>query len=752
MVGLLVGVGGAEGSAPASRCGNVATRPWCNTSLAPAVRARLLESAMSTADKVGLLTGAAATDVGLPAISFTDGALGVRGGTGDTSTAMPAGIALAAGFQPFGAFLYGSVVGRDAKELGYDGVWGPTVNMMRTPLGGRTYEAYGEDPYLTAETAVGWIDGAQSQGVMADVKHFVANDQEGYAGVPLVTGTIGGRVYVNVVVDQRTLHEIDLIPFEAAVRQGHTATLMCGYNKVNGAFDCEDASLLLGTLEKSWGFDGFVMSDAGAAHDVVANMNNGLDFDIADSSYNAPEVDAALASGLVTMATLNEHVLRILTTLFTFGFFDRAAYVKDEQSINLASDNAVAQWVEENGTTLLQNNDNVLPIVPAHDPSIAVIGQTADTYVRGSGSSEVSPTSVVNPLQAIEARAGSAVAVSYNDGTIPSSAAALAAKASLAIVFVRDSESEGTDKLCLSLDCPSVGLPDLDNGTDEQATIGPQDQLIEAVARANPNTVVVMETGAPVLTPWRNVVKGVVEAWYPGQQGGAAIAHVLFGDVDPGGRLPATFPASPSQEQVAGNLSAYPGLDGNVTYSEGVMVGYRWFESHGYTPAYPFGYGLSYSTFSFGGLRIAPAGGGSDGTGTVATVSVDVTNTGTRAGDAVPELYLGLPSLPGVPQPPLALKGYQKVVLAPGQSATVTFPLNDRSFAYWDTAANNWRVAPGCYGVSVGSSSAEADLPLHGTIARLGASCGVGAVVVSAPDRSASAEPLPASPSVAYAR
>jgi beta-glucosidase len=741
---------GTNGStAGLTRCGDVAHRPWCNPSLSPQARARLLEAVMSTSDKVTLLTGGAIADVGIPAVKFTDGALGVRGGTGDTATAMPSGTSLAATFNPFDAYLYGAVVGRDAKALGFDGLWGPTVNLMRTPLGGRTYEAYGEDPFLTAATGVGWIEGAQAQGVMADVKHFVANDQEGYAGVPLLSGTLGGRLFVNVSVDQRTLHEIYLTPFEAAIKQGHAATVMCGYNRVNGAFDCEDASLLKAAVEQSWGFQGFVMSDAGAAHNVVADLNNGLDFDIADSAYNAPEVDAALDSGLVSMATLNSHVLRILQTLFAFGFFDRAAYSKSEQNIDGARDGLVAERVEEGGITLLQDNGQVLPLNGTKDPTIAVIGQTAATYVRGSGSSEVSPTSVVTPLNAITARAGTSVSVIYNDGTVPSQAAAAARSASVALVFVRDSETEGTDKLCMSLDCPSVGLPDLNNGSDEQYTVGLQDQLIDAVARANPNTVVVMETGGPVLTPWRNEVKAVVEAWYPGQQGGNAVARVLFGDADPGGRLPVTFPADASQLPTAGNLSNYPGITGTETYTEGVFTGYRWYDSHGFTPAFPFGFGLSYTTFSYHDLHIAPGG---PGQGTVATATALVTNTGTRQGDAVLQLYLSVPSSPGLPQPPRVLRGYQKASLLPGQTATVTFALNDRSFAYWDSAANGWKVAAGCYGVEVGSSSAEADLPLSGTIARLGASCGERAIDVAAPDRSGSvsAAVLPEAPIVRY--
>ena len=261
------------------------------------------------------------------------------------------------------------------------------------------------------------------------------------------------------------------------------------------------------------------------------------------------------------------------------------------------------------------------------------------------------------------------------------------------------------------------------------------------MAKANPNTIVVLETGAPVLLPWRNEVKGIVEAWYPGQEGGTAIAHVLFGDVDPGGRLPATFPASPAQLPTAGNLNAYPGIDTQETYSEGVFVGYRWYDEHDLMPAYPFGYGLSYTQFSYKNLTLTPSANSG-----VATATIQVTNVGTRTGDAVPELYVAMPSTSTVPEPPLQLKGYTKLVLQPGQTATVHFVLNDRSFAYYDATTSTWRIQPGCYGVDVGDSSA--DLPLKAVISRLGASCGAGALVLSAPDRAASALPLAPDPSV----
>jgi beta-glucosidase len=733
------GASAATAVPAATRCGSPVQRPWCNQALAPAARAQLLESVMTTSEKIGLLTLQGVPSLGLPTIHFSDGALGVRGGT---STALPAGISLAAGFDPFEAYLYGSTVGADAKAHGDDGIYGPTVNIMRTPYGGRAYEAYGEDPYLTASTAVGWIDGLQAQGVMADVKHYVANDQEGQLGVPIVSGTVGGRLFVDIVVDQRTLHEIYLVPFEAAVTLANTATVMCAYNQVNGSFNCENGLLLQQVLEKQFGFQGFVVSDFGAAHNTEANINNGDDVDILGASYSQPAVEAGLAAGLISMKTLDEHVLRILTTLFRFGVLDRPAYANNEQAINQSTDDSLATWVEENGITLLKNEGDVLPLDQPGLSRIAVIGSPADQYIRGSGSSQVSPTSFVTPLRGIEQRAGSSIAVTYDSGVDPLSAAALAHKAQVAIVFVKDSETEGSDKLCMSLDCPSVGLPDLDNLSDPQITVGPQDQLIEAVAQANPNTIVVMETGAPVLTPWRNMVKGIVEAWYPGQEGGTAIAHVLFGDVDPGGRLPATFPASPAQLPTAGNLDAYPGIDTQETYSEGVFVGYRWYDEHDLVPAFPFGYGLSYTTFSYHDLTLAP----SSADGDVATATVEITNTGDRTGDAVPELYVAMPSSSAVPEPPLQLKGYTKVMLKPEQTATVRFILNDRSFAYYDSAISNWKVIPGCFGIDIGTSSS--DLPLQGVISRLGGLCGPGALALDAPDNAASAAVLAPQPVV----
>ena len=689
---------------------------------------------MSQSDKVAMLTGGAASDVGVPKASFDDGAVGVRTSASSAdATAFPAGIALAANFDQPMAQTYGAAVGLEQKLHGYDGDWGPTVNIMRTPLGGRTFEAYGEDPFLDAQTAVGWIDGLQSQGEMATVKHFIENDQEGQLGASPLDGANGGRSFTNVIVDQRTLHEIELEPFAAAVQQANVAAVMCSYNQVNGDFACDDPELLTAVLRGQLGFQGIIESDALAAHTPQGDLNAGMDWDIVGNSDNAAFVDLALEDGEVSQATLDARVHEYLRTLFAYGFFDRAAYVANLPASEPASSRAVSTATEEGGATLLKN-DGVLPLSGTHK-TIAVFGLPAEKYVFGFGSSQVTPYQTVDMLQGIQARAAQAGdTVTYDDGTNPVQTEADAKSADVAIVVAADSESEGDDKQCMSLvpRCAPTQTSTLgpDDPTDDQVAWRNQDALIRHIEALNRHTLVVLETGAPVLTPWRHALAALLEAWYPGEDGGTAIGHVLWGDVDPGGRLPATFPAAYSQEPTANDPSSYPGVPGpsvqtaagfgtlyTETFNEGVFVGYRWFEAHHLTPAYPFGFGLSYTHFRFSRLTLTP---GEQAGSYVARVTV--TNTGSRSGSAVPEVYVSLASLPGVPEPPWQLKGFDKLQLAPGKSQEVSMPLDSRSFSYWSDAANAWEVAPGCDVIGVGSSSAQ--LPLRAVIAQDGASCG----------------------------
>ncbi len=663
----------------------------------------MLLGAMTREEKIGLLTGTAAPRVGIPPVKFTDGGLGAGGlgaGFGE-ATAMPAGMALAAGWDSAMAREYGTVVGNEVKNRGFDGVFGPTVNIMRTPLGGRTFEAYGEDPYLAARMASGWILGAQAEGVMADAKHYAANNQEGQLGVPPVQGILGGRLLTNAIVDERTLREIYFPAFEAAVTESRTATVMCSYNRLNGIYACENHFLLEKVL-RGWGFDGFVVSDFGAAHNTAANLNNGMDYDIGSTAYLPLLVEIALASGSVSAETLDERVRTILRTLFAIGFFDRPSFQNDAAQIDQLRHAEVARTVAEQGITLLKNT-GVLPLDPSELRSIAVIGSAAGRYVRGRGSSQVTPFHTVTALEGIRERAGSKVSVRYNDGLLPLLAAVDAAAADVAIVVVADTETEGSDKLCMSLDCPGVGLPNFGDATDLQLTVGLQDELIRSVANANPRTIVVLETGAPVLTPWRDQVEALLEAWYPGQEGGTAIARVLFGDIDPGGRLPATFPRHEGDIPTAGDLEKYPGVAENAEYKEGVLVGYRWYDARSIEPAFPFGFGLSYTTFSIHDLRIER-----DSNGVGARITIEVTNTGNRRGIAVPQLYVGIPSpSPEIVQPPKHLKRFAHLSIVPGSTERATFELESRDLSFWDVSSEDWRVAPGCYAIMVGSSSRD---------------------------------------------
>jgi beta-glucosidase len=695
-------------ASPAHAAGRCGDHPWCDTSLSPDARAGLLLDALTQDEKVSLLAGddlaggfsggptqhTGTSDgvprVGLPPVYYSDGPVGPRQGS---ATALPVPMALAATFDPAMAFAHGSVVGNEVKDKGNDVVFAPTVNIMRTPLGGRTFEAYGEDPFLDAQMAVGWIDGAQSQGVIADVKHFAANNQEGDAGPvanlsapsqPIGPPPVAGnRMTENSVVDERTLREIYLPQFEAAVKDAHVGTVMCSYNRLNGDYACENPHLLHDILERDWGFKGYVIADYGAAHDTPGNLNGGLDFEPWPGLAYSPEaVDAVLAARLATPQQADDHVRRVLRTLFAYGFFDRSAYKDDDGQIDKTAHAQTAEQIEQSAITLLENR-GALPLRTAGLRSIAVIGKDANAFITGGGSGDVTPFSFVTPLQAIRQRAGSRVRVSYDDGSDASSAAALAKGADVALVFAGDYETEGTDRACLTLECPN--------------TNGDQDSMIEQVAAANPNSVVVLETGGPVLTPWRDKVAGLVEAWYPGEQGGTAIAHMLFGDADPGGRLPATFPREEGDIPTAGDREKYPGVAENVKYKEGVLVGYRWYDANRIAPAFPFGFGLSYTSFGYGTLRVSGS-----------SASVTVTNTGSRLGVEVPQLYLGLPSPgPGMVQPPKQLKGIEKLSLAPGESRRVTVAITPRDLSYWDTGAGDWSIAPGCYGVMVGRSSRD---------------------------------------------
>jgi beta-glucosidase len=703
-------------SAPAAgRCGD---HPWCDTTLSADARAGMLLAALTPDEKIGLLAGDDLTGVcacypgshtgtengvprlDVPRVLFSDGPVGPRQGQ---TTAMPIPMALAATFDRRLAIAHGAVIGDEARHKGNDVVFGPTVNIMRTPLAGRTFEAYGEDPFLDAQMAVGWIRGLQAQGVIADVKHFAANNQEGSSplanagspdqplGPPAVEGN---RMLVDEKIDERTLREIYLPHFEAAIKQGHAGTVMCSYNKVNGTYACENDHLIHQILEREWGFQGMVLADYGAAHDAGPSLRGGLDFEPwPGMAYGPLQVRLALATGQGTDAQVDDHVRRYLRTLFAFGVFDRPAYLDDDARIAKAAHAKMAQGIEESAITLLENRHRTLPL--SAPKSIAVIGEPATAFTTGGGSGNVKPFAFHDPLTAIRDRAGRAKVI-YDDGSDPARAAAAAQAAEVAIVFAADYDSEGADRACLTLECPPVH--------------GDQDGLIQQVAAAQPNTVVVLETGGPVLMPWRDRVAALLEAWYPGQEAGPAIARVLFGDADPGGRLPATFPQSEADLPTAGDPEAYPGVGETVAYKEGLLVGYRFYDAKAKTPAYPFGFGRSYTRFTFAKLTLRRRGD-------AVRVSLTIRNVGRRTGWAVPQVYVAMP--PAAGEPPRQLKAFGKLRLGAGEARRVRFTLGRRAFAHW---ADGWQVMPGCYRVLAGSSSRA--LPLRRRVALAGGTCG----------------------------
>ena len=701
---------GPATAAAAGRCGAAATRPWCDTSLAPNKRAGLLLRQLTGEERISLLAGddlggvaggegthTGTSDgiprLGLPTIYFSDGPAGPRAGQ---ATALPIPLALAATWSPRLARTHAAVVGDEVRNKGNDVVFAPTVETQRIPLAGRSFESYGEDPLLSSRLAVAWIRSVQSQGLIATVKHFAPNSQEGTGpladlATPGMTlqalglyATEGNRMFVNANIDERALREIYLPQFEAAVKRGRAGAVMCAYNKLAGEYSCENEQLLERILRDDWGFRGFTIADYNGGHDTGKSLRNGLDFEPWPGVIYSPTlVHLALLAG-ATMADVDRHVRAYLRTLFAYGALDRPPYADDEAAIDKRAHARAARRIEESAITLLRNR-GLLPLRRKRLDRLAVIGAGADTYVTGGGSSEIDPFSFTTPLQAITRRAGKRVEVVHDTGDDPAAAAALAASSDVAIVLTPDFETEGVDRRCLSLDCPPV--------------YGDEDALISAVAAANPRTVVVLETGAPVLTPWRGQVAALLEAWYPGSSGGAAIARVLFGDVDPGGRLPATFPRSEADLPTAGDAEAYPGVANELHYKEGVFVGYRWYDQHRLRPAYPFGHGLSYTRFRFSQLAV-------ERRGRRLAVSFSIRNTGDRPGIAVPQLYLGLPSpSANVLQPPRQLKGFRRLRLLPGERRRVTLKVGRRGLSYWEVGADRWRVAAGCYRVVVGSSS-----------------------------------------------
>lgn len=692
----------------------VASHPWDNPKLSPDRRADLLAAQLTPDEAQSLLHGHFPTlmkdrpaDVprsagwfpgvprlGVPALRESDASLGVATARRppEAVTALPSGLALAAGWDGALAYQAGATIGEETHRKGFNILLAGGINLVRDPRNGRNFEYVGEDPLLASVIAGESIRGIQSRGVASTIKHFALNGQE------------TGRMVLDARIGEAALRESDLLAFQLAIERGRPASVMCAYNKINGLYACENGPLLA-ALKHDWSWPGWVMSDWGAVHSTEAAVLAGLDQESgqeldAKVFFDAP-LQAAVASGAVPKARYADMLHRILRSLFAAGVMDRPYAL---EPVDVAAGRAAAQKAAERGMVLLKNDGGLLPVARSAKRIVLVGGHADVGVLSGGGSSQVIPVGslVVKatkgaptwtegavyhpapPLPAIRARAAGAEVV-YDDGSDPARAAALAKGADLVVVFGEQWTSEAYDAP-LSL------------------TEG-QDALISAVAKANPKTVVVLETGGPVLMPWLGEVGAVLEAWYPGSAGGEAIARVMFGEAEPAGRLPVTFPASEAQLPRpalpgADILRANPKLADTklpgfpVDYVEGADVGYRWFARKGQKPLFPFGFGLGYTTFRYDALKVS--GGGRN-----LKISLRVTNTGARAGQATPQVYAAPPG--GMAR----LVGWSQLSLAPGESRTVEVKSEPRLLAAYDVTRRRFEMAGGRYAVFAGGNAAD---------------------------------------------
>jgi beta-glucosidase len=656
---------------------------------------------MSLEEKAALCTGAGpwtttpVEHLGIPVMTVTDGPHGVRRvedihtftTKSEPATCFPTATCMASTWDVDLIHKLGQAIAEECIALKVDVVLGPGVNMKRTPLCGRNFEYYSEDPYLAGEMAVSFIKGVQSKGVGTSLKHFAANNQE-YQ-----------RSTISSEVDERTFREIYLPAFEAAVKKAKPWTVMCSYNKINGTYAAENRRLLTEILRDEWDFGGFVVSDWGAVHDRVEALKAGLDLEMpGPRELRVKAVIEAVRSGELSESVLDESVRRILEIVF------KAAETKKGGSFDIVGHHALARRVAGEGMVLLKNN-GILPL--QKQQHIAVIGRAAkDAYYQGGGSSHINPTQVDNPFVELQKLAGDAE-LSYAEGYLKDDALDQALideacknahSADVALLYISlpaTKESEGYDR------------PDLDLTSQQVA-------LIKAVAAVQPNTVVILNNGAPVvMSEWTDGTAAVLEAWMMGQAGGGAIADVLFGKVNPSGKLAETFPLRLLDTPAHIN---YPGGNGEVRYGEGIFIGYRYYDAREMPVLFPFGYGLSYTTFAYSNPKVS-AQSFKDVDGL--TVSVDVTNTGKMAGKEVVQVYVHDHKSKLI-RPPKELKGFVKVELQPGETKTVTIKLDFRAFAYYHPGYKQWITEDGEFDILIGPSSADIfctqTVTLHSTL------------------------------------
>lgn len=692
-------------------------KPWMNQSLSPDERAELVLKEMTVDEKLNMLHGQGMPGwgpplpnaylgnggagfvlgierLGLPFIQISDAAYGVRSSAanGRYSTALPSNLASAASWDPQAACGYGALIGRELRAQGYNMSLGGGANLTREPRNGRTFEYMGEDPILAGTLVGNRIKCEQAQYVIGHIKHYALNDQE------------SGRNQVDVLIDRRSMRESDLLAFEIGIEIGQPGAVMCSYNLLNGDYACQSKYLLTDLLKNDWHFKGFVISDWGATHSTVEASAAGLDNEEPLGLLFGEKFKAALQAGQIPASQLDDHVRRILRSEFAAGIIDHPV---QKSMIDVEAGFETSRTIAEQSIVLLKNKDRSLPLDRNALHSIAVIGEKADTsMISGGGSAQVDPPGPppqwlqhiwfpTSPLKAVRAKAPKAK-VTFDSGADPVKAAAVAKQADIAIVFAHQWTSE-------DMDLPNLSLPNNQN------------QIIEQVAASNPHTIVVLETGSAATMPWLNKVSGVLEAWYAGSKGADAVANVLFGDVNPSAKLPMTFPNS-EQDLPHPTLVKPPHLPNppdtfnhpelakatcSVRYDEGVKVGYKWYDAEKKSVLFPFGYGLSYTTYAYSALSVTP--------GKETTIRFTVKNTGNRAGEEISEVYAAFPQAAN--EPPKRLVGWSKVHLDPGESKEVTVQVPAKYLSIFDEAQNTWKLLPGSYKFLVGASSQ--DLPLQ---------------------------------------
>ncbi len=708
------------------------TRPWLDKSLPAHVRAHLALEQMTLDEKLALLHGNGMPGVpnwqmplsdlanggagyvpgvprlGIPPIVMSDAAYGVRnsGANGRYSTALPSDLALASSWDVDMACEYGTLIGRELRAQGFNMTLGGGVNLTRDPRNGRTFEYAGEDPLLAGTMVGNTMKCEQAQHVIGDIKHYALNDQE------------TGRNIVNVMISKRAMQESDLLAFHIAIEIADPGAAMCSYNRINGVYACENPWILRDTLKKDGGFKGFVLSDWGGAHSTQEAIAAGLDQEQPMADYFGPKLKQSLEAGRTSMAQIDESAGRVLYAEFVSGVVDHPI---EKSVVDVEAGLDVAQRIEEQSIVLLKNQHAILPLKSKDVRSIAVIGGHADlAMISGGGSAQVDPPCgnaimppgrrathwqqpvwfPTSPLGALR-EAMPSTQIDFDSGRNPAAAAKLAKNADVVLVFAYQWESEG-------IDLPNLSLPD------------EQDELIERVAEANPRTIVVLETGTAVKIPWVDKVQGIVEAWYAGSSGHKALANVLVGKVNPTAKLAMTFPKSeedlprpaipPLAREDEGQGTG--ALDGgthvsskySVTYAEGAKVGYKWYQAEHKPVLFPFGFGLSYTSYRYSGLRIECEKND-------CTASFSVENTGEMPGSEIAQIYIALPAAAGESFHRLA--GWARVELRAGESKNVSVTIDPQMLSIYDEQKEGWALLPGSYHVFAGPSSA--DTPLEGS-------------------------------------